>query len=256
MKLRELQKHFFERLEGENSKIDLHIKNFNHLDATKRLNIYTGSAKGNLIEALRGCYPVVEKLIGKGCFDEVAYRYVKKYTHHSPDISDYGQDYSYFLSQCEPLKSLRYLSDLAALEWAVHKAKDATSQERIDPKVLNNIPENRQLELKFGLPPQSTLIASRFPIKKIWETNQVNFKGDICINLDVSAGDKVFVYFKNYLVEIVSINELTFLMLELFDNQTPFGVALELLQNRFPTENIPQIFAFALHRGWLSSMSF
>ena len=46
------------------------------------------------------------------------------------------------------------------------------------------VPETKLGKLKFHLHPATRLLASQFPVHRIWETNQPGFTGDSAVDLD------------------------------------------------------------------------
>ena len=84
---------------------------------TQAFAVYRNTAARGVVEALRASYPTVDMLVGEVMFTEVALDYRRENAPAGPVLSDYGADFAAFLA-CQPWTSeLRYLADVARLDW-------------------------------------------------------------------------------------------------------------------------------------------
>jgi hypothetical protein len=163
------------------------------LSAEDRLGIYRHSILGGISSALMGIYPVCTRLVGDIFFTHMVAGYLRKYPSESADMGDYGEflaDYlETFLVKINQHQGLKYLPDVARLEWLWHQAFNAAElsielstkppnglgcDEAIIPlSELANIPVEQQGRIVFKLQPSLGLLSSIYPVHDIWQSNQI-----------------------------------------------------------------------------------
>ncbi|MGK0249152.1 MAG: hypothetical protein ACI910_001889 [Oleispira sp.] len=162
------------------------------LSAEDRLGIYRHSILGGISSALMGIYPVCTRLVGDTFFTHMVAGYLRKYPSESADMGDYGEflaDYlETFLVKINQHQGLKYLPDVARLEWLWHQAFNAAELSIELPAELSNglgdeaiiplselvrIPVEQQGRIVFKLQPSLGLLSSIYPIHDIWQANQV-----------------------------------------------------------------------------------
>lgn len=158
----------------------LDIDATDELSAAERLTIYRDSILGGISSGLMGIYPVCTRLVGETFFIHMVAGYLKQYPSGSADMGDYGEflaDYlDAFLVKVGQQEDLKYLSDVARLEWLWHQAFNAVelSIERFTPITgLANITPEQQGRIVFKLQPSLGLLSSNYPIDQIWQGNQL-----------------------------------------------------------------------------------
>ena len=134
--------------------------------------VYRRHILANLHDALAAAYPVVRRLVGDAFFREAADRHAHAHPSASGDLHRYGGEFARFLASYEPARDLRYLPDIARLEWAVAQAYHAGDTRTIDYPALSAIPEERRQHLRLRFQPAARLIESSHPVGAIWEANQ------------------------------------------------------------------------------------
>ncbi len=157
-------------------------------EPARHLQVYRNNTFANLTDALRAVYPVIERLVGAGFFDYLADQYIRSHPPRSGNLHDFGLELAGFVAGFEPARALVYLPDVARLEWAWHRAFHAADAEPLDPARLAILTPEEYNRLRFSLHPSAQLIASDYPILRIWEANQQDQDSDATINLD--AGDE------------------------------------------------------------------
>jgi len=162
---------------------------------TDGMSVYRHNVRRNYRGALGSTFPVVKALVGAAFFDAAVDAFVAAHPSTSGDLNAYGNQFDAFLARYVPARSLPYLPDVARLEWAIdeaHRADDvATSPEDV-LAAFAAVPGDRLPDLRLCIGPSCRLIGSRFPILRIWRTNQRDFSGDRQVNLD-EGGDCVLV---------------------------------------------------------------
>ena len=141
------------------------------LTRSKRFRVHRNNVFASLIGALRGRYPVIERLVGEDFFEAAAGHFIEAHPPRSPMLIDYGEGFSAFLESFEPASALPYLADVARLEWLRHRAYHAADRKALGPSDLARTPSDRAFALTFEFHPSAALIVSPYPIVSIWETN-------------------------------------------------------------------------------------
>ncbi len=157
-----------------------------------RIGIYRANVLGNYRKALAATYPVIKRLVGAPFFDAASDNFIRGHPSTRGDINRYGADFSEFLATYAPARDLKYLPDVARLEWAVDQANIARDAASLDLTALASVPARLHGELRFSLNPSAHLIVSTFPILHIWQANQPSCSGDERIDLD-EGGDTLLV---------------------------------------------------------------
>ncbi|MBP0621006.1 HvfC/BufC N-terminal domain-containing protein [Cupriavidus consociatus] len=191
-------------------------------DVQRCLRIYASNMRHNLSEALRAVYPVIERLVGESFFDATAGRYIRACPSTSGDIQRFGKSFPDFLAQFEPAAGLRYLPDVARLEWLMHEVFHAADAGPLALDRLGALAEADAAVLHLMLNPACRLFASPFPVLHIWRANQPDSAVDIEIDADL-GGDGLLVRRSGFVVEVQSLAIGEYAMLEALDR----GTALE-----------------------------
>lgn len=196
------------------------------LSAQKRLDIYRNNVFSNYRGALEAVYPTILSLVGVDYFRQAAHRYVQRYPSYSGDIHHYGKEFCDLLADLPGTADLAYLPDVARLEWFIHAAFHAADRERLDLSRLQGIPPDKYPQLRFVLNPAARLLDSEFPIRRIWQVNLPDYKGDQHVDLSV-GGDTVLVMRRNFVMEVEAIATAEASMLTAFQRNEAFGQALD-----------------------------
>jgi hypothetical protein len=138
---------------------------------SKRFRVHRNNVFASLTGALRGRYPVIERLVGEDFFEAAAGHFIEAHPPRSPVLIDYGEGFSAFLESFEPASALPYLADVARLEWLRHRAYHAADREALGSSDLARTASDRAFALTFEFHPSAALIVSPYPIVSIWETN-------------------------------------------------------------------------------------
>lgn len=163
--LREFQARFLEALHGDGTAPEL-------LPDPARLDIYRNNMFGCRREALRAAYPVVERLVGAEFFRHAANRFARAYPSRSGDLGDYGTEFADFLAGFPGAASLAYLPDTARLEWRLHEASRAADRAPLALDRLARVPPSLLGALVLVMHPACRLLASPYPVHRIWQANQ------------------------------------------------------------------------------------
>ena len=151
----------------------------------ERIGIYRRTIRTNYRNALGATYPVVQRLVGAAFFDAAVDAYVEAHPSRCGDLNEYGATFGEFLGAYEPAGSLPYLPDVARLEWAIDEANRAADSSISPDDVLRElaaVPAERLPALRMRIHPSCRLIASPFPVLRIWQVNQPDHAGDLAVD--------------------------------------------------------------------------
>jgi hypothetical protein len=155
-----------------------------------RIAIYRRTILANYRKALGASYPVVKRLTGATFFEAAVDAFVRAHPSRSGDLNIYGDNFGEFLSSYAPASELPYLEDVARLEWAIDEVQRATDAPCVPEAVLAalaTVTPERLPALRLTLNPSCRLLASPYPILRIWRTNQLHYEGDDRVMLDEGA---------------------------------------------------------------------
>jgi hypothetical protein len=158
--------------------------------AAERIAIYRNAVFANYRNALGATYPVVRRLVGAPFFNTAVDAFVRGHPSASGDLNVYGDVFADFLASYPYAADLPYLPDVARLEWAIDEAQRAADVPRNPEAVLvalSAVPSDQVAALRFRVDPSCRLVASSFPILRIWQVNQPDHEGDDRVDLDAGA---------------------------------------------------------------------
>ena len=142
------------------------------LAADARLAVYRHHVRSTLTDALKATYPVVTRLVDEQFFGYMADRYVSAHPPAGPCLFEFGESFADFVGTFEAARHLVYLADVARLEWAMNRALHAEETSPIDPAALAAVPPAAVASTVLHCEPSLTLLASPWPIDRIWRANQ------------------------------------------------------------------------------------
>jgi hypothetical protein len=140
-----------------------------HLRA--RLALYRANAASAARAALASAYPVVLALVGEDFFTGLARAYARAHPGVDGDLNRFGAGLAAFVTRHERIRSLPYLADVAALEWAVHRAHYAADAAPVTRDAVAAMSAADLLSTRFAVHPACAWIGSRFPIAGIWRAH-------------------------------------------------------------------------------------
>lgn len=182
--LHELQASFAQGLMTPgNDDVLAHLILAQRMNARGGLAVYRNNVFQNYRNALRDTYPVIERLVGEDFFLQAVDAFIRTTPSTSGDVHDYGDDFDAFLRDYPGATELVYLRDVAALEWAVHRAYHAATADALDAATLATMSDAALASLRFKLNPGCQLIASPWPLLTIWRVNQPDYAGEQTVDL-------------------------------------------------------------------------
>lgn len=152
-----------------------------------RLQIYRHHVVSSLTAALRATYPVIARLVGDGFFRYAAHEFIGASPPAGPCLFEYGEALADFLAAFPPCRQLRYLPDVARLEWRINVAAYADELIPMDLTNLRHLEPDDAEGLTLRLDPSISFLASTWPIDAIWNANQPEADPDRTVDLDAGA---------------------------------------------------------------------
>ena len=194
--------------------------------ARDRLAIYRGNVTANAARALAATYPIVCKLVGAEFFDGLARAYCREHPSRSGDLNELGEHLADFVTRFPPAQSLPYLPDVARMEWLAHSAHYAADHAPADTQNIAAIADNDYPRLALKLHPAAATFASAYPLCRIWEVHQDDYRGEIAVDLG-SGSDRVIIYRPQFRVTVARLTDGEFAFLTAIERGELLGAALE-----------------------------
>jgi hypothetical protein len=163
--------------------------------ADARIAIYRNAVLANYRSALGATYPVVAQIVGTPFFNAAVDAYVLAHAATSGDLNLYGDRFGDFLGTYPHAQDLPYLPDVARLEWAIDDASRAADSTGAPETILHDLAAISPTAItaqRFALASSCRIIASPYPVLRIWQAHQTGFVNDAAIAFG-GAGDYLLV---------------------------------------------------------------
>ena len=138
------------------------------LEPALRVSIYRDTSIKTRVNALRLTFPAVCELVGEEFFEGATRAYIDQELPRSAWLDEYGAGFVSFIGRFDPAASVPYLSDVAALEWAVSRALHAPEARAIDPRQLAPALGSVCGSLRLVAHPAIGLVRTQSPADAIW----------------------------------------------------------------------------------------
>lgn len=202
---------------------------YSHYSLEVAINVYRNNYRGNLHDTLAGAYPVIVQLVGEDFFRRITRAYIGQYGSKSGNLHRYGDAMAEFLAEYEAACDLVYLSDVAALEWACHRAYFAEDTATLEIVDLAGVPPERFGELILYV--NGSLLHSNYPVAAIWHAHQ----GECDFQIDLNSGAcYALVSRRGDVVEVVELTVAEADFLQQIRSAVPLGLAINLVQEAHP----------------------
>jgi uncharacterized protein (UPF0276 family) len=157
---------------------------FNAAESAPALAAFKGGAsehryalyRGNLVatwnKTLASAYPVITQLVGEEFFGGLSQEYGRAHPSASGDLNEFGSHFAAFLAGFPHTASLPYLSDMARLEWAMHRAHYAPDAPAMTSSDLSAIAPDQLEDCHLPLRPAFSVIASEWNVVPLWLAHQ------------------------------------------------------------------------------------
>lgn len=136
------------------------------------LQAYRANAGALAERALAAAYPTLMQLLGDESFAGLARAFWHRHAPLRGDVACWGAELPGFIQAAEQLAEEAYLSDVARLDWAVHRAHTAADGAAA-PQGLELLAQADPAALWLHLQPGTALVASAHPVVAIWQAHHV-----------------------------------------------------------------------------------
>ena len=136
--------------------------------ASPQRGLKTYQANGHMLaeRALRAAFPVMEQMLGKESFADLARAFWHAHPPLSGDIAQWGQALADFVCSGAQLQDVPYLPDVARAEWALHRAASLPDQEA-DLATLALLTSEDPQTLALQLAPGLCTLSSAWPLASL-----------------------------------------------------------------------------------------
>lgn len=139
-----------------------------------RLALYRGNLGATWDKTLAAAYPVVRMLMGEEFFSGLSKAYGRAHPSNSGDLNRFGADFDVFLRHFPHVADYPYLPDMAALEWALHRAHYAPAAEAVTAAQLAGLSPEQMETARMTLHPACRLVASEWAVVPLWQAHQAD----------------------------------------------------------------------------------
>ncbi|MEM7208998.1 MAG: DNA-binding domain-containing protein [Pseudomonadota bacterium] len=224
--LPELQRAFSNDLHGESASQTERMIKPGKFSSERLIQVYRNNFQISLTTALRDIYPTIDTLVGEGFFNYLANAYISAHPSRHGNLHEFGSSLTEFLGRFEAASSLPYLSDVASVDWASHRAFHAADTQAVSQKKLAQIAPTDYPALKFKLSESTTLISSEFPTFSIWQFAQRDNPNTEPPAVD-GGGECVLVHRPRLESEVFQITGTEYRLLFELKNEQTLGAAVE-----------------------------
>jgi hypothetical protein len=140
------------------------------------LDVYRNTIAANYRNALGATFPVAKELVGAAFFNTAVDAFVIADPPVSGDLNVYGDRFGDFLAGYPPAGELKYLPDVARLEWALDEAARGAEAAATPGEVISalaSLASEKVAGCHLGLHPSCRLIFFHSPAFHIWRMHQL-----------------------------------------------------------------------------------
>jgi hypothetical protein len=185
-----------------------------------RLDVYVNAYRSRLIEAISKDFSTCFKALGEERFEKIIFEYVEARPSTSFNIVDVGENLPKFLSEHPILEEFPFLEDLASLEWLVLQSFFAENLPVLSTTKLQGLSPESYSTATFKIDPAVFVFKSRWKLK-IGESDR-----------PVKEETLFLISRKDYDVEVETLDQAEFLLLEAFRSGKTLQTICEDLESR------------------------
>lgn len=222
--LRELQQSFAAGLRGATLGVDAWADG-TAIPADGRLRVYRNNARMLFERALELTYPVVAQRVGDEFFRQQARDYRRTHPSRCGDLHEVGRHFPSFIAPELANGPYAWLSELAALEWAVAEAGVAADSTTAAVAALAGVPADRLESVQLRFVPSLQLVCGSAPVFSVWRANQPGAGAE---PVDLAAGPQYLViHRRGDTVQLRGLARAEFDFVAALDEGMTLGDALE-----------------------------
>src|ERR1700744_2459284 len=191
----------------------------------RKLALYRGNLHATWGKALENAYPVLKTLVGDDFFTGLAIFYGKAIPSQAGDLTHFGERLGEFLQTFAPAADYPYFSDLASLEWALHRAYYARDVVPWSIDQWMKVDSEQLLDATIQVHPACALVSSAYAITRIWQAHQGD--GGVALPGDVNQPSHGLVVRERWRPTVLEITPAAYAFFERLMAGRPLGDALD-----------------------------
>lgn len=191
----------------------------------RRLALYRGNQIANWGKTLAAAYPVIQALVGEEFFEGLAREYGKAYPSQIGDLNYFGAHFPEFLADFTHVADYPYFPDVAALEWAVHRAHYAANAQALPIERFAQLEPEALDRAHLALHPACTLIASQWALTDIWFAHQTKSEHALPERIDMPSF--ALVVRPHWKADVLALTASAYAALSSLSQGQPLGTALD-----------------------------
>lgn len=131
------------------------------LSATARMQVYQNNYLMTLTDLIQGVFPIVTAFVGEAFLRGAAKQFIQDNPPINPRLDTFGETFSEYLAKYPYAEDIRYVADVAALEWAVHELQHVSA-------LADGVVAEPAKNGDYLLNPNVRVIISDFPLLQLW----------------------------------------------------------------------------------------
>ena len=221
--------------------------------ARRGLQAYAANAGALAERALAAAYPTIAELVGAPAFAALARACWRAHPPQRGDVAQWGSALPGFIAADPQLAGEPYLADVARLDWAVHRAEQASDAGEATiglDRLATDDPDSLWLHLVSG----TTLLSSPHPVATIWLAHRSSAAERFAPVREAftrGAGEQALVWRQGYKAQVTALPEAAAGFTRAVLAGLSLGQALDEAGPDFSFE--PWLLA-ALQQGWLATV--
>jgi hypothetical protein len=196
------------------------------IDGEARIAIYRNNLRQGFAKTLALEFPVIERLVGTDYWRQLAREFQTEHPSRSGNLHHIGAPFAAFLRRRFGATQYAYLADVAGLEWAYQEALVAADAPPLEVAALRRIASEHYPQLVFTLHPACRLVATGYPVIRIWRANQPEVPVPETIDLG-SAADLILVRRAAANIELIALPPAQFAFLQAISQSAPLAAAID-----------------------------
>lgn len=209
MKLSKIQSRFSEAITRKDPSVLLSPSVEMEFEPEPSSAIYTADNFNSGRDALAQTFPVTRRLVGDDYFETLSREYCRNYPAESDDMMRFGDRFPLLLLKLSierrDLDKLRFLPELARLEWLIQSAYFADRDQQFDFDALASVPMNEQPQIIFTLSHALSLMFSDWPVFEIWRAHQTDDIALQKMNISLNGGNEWLCVYRDEQHPVVEI---------------------------------------------------
>ena len=142
------------------------------ISAAARLRVYRNNVRAVFERALEATFPVVRERVGPDYFRQLAHFYRRAHPSTAGDLHEVGRNFAGFLRRQLAASPYEWLTELAALEWAIAEAGVAAESTVAPASDLAGLGFESIADVRLALVPSLRCVFARAPVLAVWRANQ------------------------------------------------------------------------------------